>query len=51
MTTQEISIDAINFEGHHELLNFLFNQCRSVSEMNKYNDNTTIALLKSGSSD
>lgn len=47
MANKHIPINITNFEGDHELLPFFFDQIRSVAEINKYNQQTTISLLKS----
>lgn len=47
MANKQININITKFEGEYELLPFFFDQIRSVAEINKYNNQTTVALLKS----
>lgn len=47
MAIKQIPTNVMEFDGDHELLNFFFDQIRSIAEINKYNEQTSIALMKS----
>lgn len=43
---KQVQTNIINFDGDSEILPFFFDQIRSVSQINKHNNQKTIALLK-----
>lgn len=47
MAIKQIQINTIHFDGEPEILSFFFDQIRSVAQINKYNDETIITVLKS----